>query len=928
MRYGKVVAAAVLSILPVSAHCQSLPSLPLTKAVDAAGKAPFSLAISGGISLGSYEAGMNWAYLRYLKNRSLDTSSEPPVMASVAGASAGGINALFSAISWCLDDAKASGFRFDPKPEPAMVKSLCQQESDSRQDSGATGNNRFGNDIQHNLFRRMWLGVDFDTLVPKDRNRYDKTDGLLSRCAFEPVLNDLDQVVNAPIFREGCSVPVGIILTREKVELEGAGPLAAPNDRFVLTLLAKSYPAEGGYKLRFEPYIADANKAELGNSIILPVAMRNGVYESPFEDVKRAIEASSAFPFAFGPLDLRYCLQKMGGAGGSDCPQGYELKFGEEGRFVDGGVFDNIPLGTAKALAEPYRFEEVKLPNACPLEKTGEESGKTKSPGNYTYIYMDPDHQRQGALPESSKKENEQEKSSYGIFGGAGFLSGAFNSARKHELYDQLRSGIFSHQSKVVTRIMTQRVTEQFKVETLPDVSVADCAATAELTASSAPTVVACMKRGQDNINNTLAARAGTHAIDATASLQDLRRHQFDYLQKVAAWLCDESLMSRLLTARNDRFGERRALISSRYAPITGNYFGAFGAFIDKDFRTYDYYVGVYDAIENLAADTCPPPPEEVKGQGVKGAATSATDPAEAPVQACLQQKMQQIAKDLGVFADPDAAPVFGILARREFRWGETAAGGSANVRILAETFTDDTLQAAPSFRQLVKKLQVTPEFQPQGEMLKQIMKMRSDSDYEMLEPLASRLLARARDEEIVESEYNDKAKLWHAVPFLNLIVARALGNTERFVPNRGHAADKLWTLLPWEVSTDLVNGGANMSWEPRYLLSPNYSINPKLTVGLDKFSGDRTWYGGLDAYLAYRSSFFGLGAGPGISRPFRKEPGYSGVGFGISGFVEILDALRVTVGTRSVDRGDYYFLFGFTDIPGRMEAIFKSLFR
>jgi len=39
---------------------------------------PFSLAISGGISLGSYESGLNWALVKYLKTRRNEiTLSEP-----------------------------------------------------------------------------------------------------------------------------------------------------------------------------------------------------------------------------------------------------------------------------------------------------------------------------------------------------------------------------------------------------------------------------------------------------------------------------------------------------------------------------------------------------------------------------------------------------------------------------------------------------------------------------------------------------------------------------------------------------------------------------------------------------------------------------------------------------------------------------------
>jgi hypothetical protein len=45
--------------------------------------------------------------------------------------------------------------------------------------------------------------------------------------------------------------------------------------------------------------------------------------------------------------------------------------------------------------------------------------------------------------------------------------------------------------------------------------------------------------------------------------------------------------------------------LSTRFAIITGEQLGAFGAFTAKPFRQYDYYVGVYDALQDFARETC-----------------------------------------------------------------------------------------------------------------------------------------------------------------------------------------------------------------------------------------------------------------------------------------------------------------------------------
>ena len=75
---------------------------------------PFALTISGGISLGSYEAGVNWALVEYLK-KPLKSDQSPgsqnpqnwkPELLSITGASAGSINAVMTAMNWCVDPAK------------------------------------------------------------------------------------------------------------------------------------------------------------------------------------------------------------------------------------------------------------------------------------------------------------------------------------------------------------------------------------------------------------------------------------------------------------------------------------------------------------------------------------------------------------------------------------------------------------------------------------------------------------------------------------------------------------------------------------------------------------------------------------------------------------------------------------------------------
>jgi len=64
----------------------------------------FSMVISGGVSLGAYESGYNWAMIKMLSEIRKKGLYVEPRLRSVAGASAGSINALLSTMYWCQKD--------------------------------------------------------------------------------------------------------------------------------------------------------------------------------------------------------------------------------------------------------------------------------------------------------------------------------------------------------------------------------------------------------------------------------------------------------------------------------------------------------------------------------------------------------------------------------------------------------------------------------------------------------------------------------------------------------------------------------------------------------------------------------------------------------------------------------------------------------
>ncbi len=98
---------------------------------------------------------------------------------------------------------------------------------------------------------------------------------------------------------------------------------------------------------------------------------------------------------------------------------------------------------------------------------------------------------------------------------------------------------------------------------------------------------------------------------------------------------------------------DRSILVTSLGAPITGQLLGAFGAFLDRLFREYDYYVGVYDAINVSSTRQCElrfsPTAERVAYLD------------------CIDELSAQLYRNLNLTSDAKARYVFALLAEGEY---------------------------------------------------------------------------------------------------------------------------------------------------------------------------------------------------------------------------------------------------------------------
>jgi len=363
----------------------------------------YALTLSGGVSLGSYEAGLNWALVRTLRTKMNEMLlRRQPRLVAVTGASAGSINALLVAAMYCETEESAGR-----------------------------------SSIDDNLLRSAWLHVGLDALLPEDPRAYRPDDAVLASAALEPVVADVRRALfeGGLTFRPRCRLPLGLTVTRVEPLEQNVGGLRVTSQRAVLPLL---FDIDDQGKVRFErqplPQSSDSSESRLA---LADVAEMGKVGVHP-EVVLQSLLASSAFPLAFRPRILCECATECGAdpeAQDGTCPgpQGTPLtglschaQSAAQGgralkicmrRFVDGGVFDNAPVGLALEQSEAFFRPGILKP--------------------LTALFVDPDIRR---LPAVSRREK-VDRSLRGIGAIGTFLGDLVTTARNRELSRAAQAG-------------------------------------------------------------------------------------------------------------------------------------------------------------------------------------------------------------------------------------------------------------------------------------------------------------------------------------------------------------------------------------------------------------------------------------------------------------------------------------------------------
>jgi predicted acylesterase/phospholipase RssA len=898
-----------------------------------------ALAISGGASMGAYEAGLIWGLVEVL--RQLDTAEKgaligeprPIDIASIAGTSAGGINTVLAALAWSVNPEIDGGFV---------------------------------NRVDDNIFRDVWLTPDVNRLLPADPNSplFLPDDALLSRQDLVAVARELAEKWRQPgSFRSGLRLPLGVTVTRVKPDTLTISGVSVSNQRFYIPFEMRTQ-ADGSAQFAFDP---DDYPSLNDPAMILMPWPADGVPLSISDrQVEDALLTTSAFPGGFGRKRLQYCRQEMlqsdqgregqpamETAGDEEwvCPEGYVLA---EAEFADGGLFDNLPIGLARRLAEDsLRHQQTPLP--------------------VKYIYLDPNRERYVTDAPVDRRACEGEtppqacrQMAFNLESETEVLGGAIGTARTYELYRELTSDNWRLNLSQLSREMADRI----------DATARDLDCDRLLPYFDQP--LKCSDRLRYaarllELNNTYhlvpihrtfstqallqagiagscgpASSAADGAFDAQCRIDAtrLRKTLAEALVELSAAVLpeEENLAADIRQSALSTDWDRSIHVTSRGGPITGLLLDAFGAFLDYKFREFDYHVGVYDAIVLFTGNQC---------QG------NFPTPDQQPQQlACRDRLSEKLYRLLGVADDPKSRYTFALMARREFgpngglRFAyDPMPPEEPDIGIIFEGL-DQTLLAADRGKLPAEEVPSTEKAffaylkaegfvptPPLGGGTPLLTLIMDDPDYwthELVNRATDRLVYLEKQAESIyqarepDPDLQDQANATlMGASALTLRTAAYNYPTFAFAPS---TAPETWfwrNVIPYEVGFDLVEGDTQLFWQPTWhfkQINAGLRLGLGFTGGLFKSNADeqRENYGvfGLDLTRIERTGIFsGWGVTPAVYHTWQAPENSDQTTFGLDLHVNFLkNRVRISLGARDVIHAandTLFFSVGIADLPG-----------
>ena len=900
-----------------------------------------SLAISGGASMGAYEAGLIWGIIEVLKHSNQTQSwsaggqVQPFEISSIAGTSAGGINTLLAAIVWSVNPESEGGF---------------------------------SNRIDDNVFRDVWLTPDINRFLPPDADSplYLPDDALLSRADLVQVAREIrDKWDRKGTFRPGLQISLGLTVTRVRPEKMTVSGITVENQRFYIPIEMRT-GEDGSAHFGFNP--KDYPQLQDPSMLLMPWPAGEPPYSISDQQIEVALLTTSAFPIGLGRKRLQYCRKLLVSIDDEDealppveaqnadsttlqCPEGFALS---EGEFADGGLFDNLPIGLARQLSESSRSYKS---NPSPIK----------------YIYLDPERTRyetrndkeetacQGDNPPEACREL-----TYNLASEMVVLGGAVGTARKYELYKELTGDKWKYNlpdlcRQIADTIDVKAVDNQCD-SLLPFFSqslgcsdrLRYAARLLDMSYVNRETPIFAPISESVLLDNKLALSCTEPSESADPSV--ISNCQIDTRRfRTTLWTAlvelskevyhdDDSMKKEIQRSAASIESDRVIHMTSRGNPITGLLLDSFGAFLDYKFREYDYHAGIYDSIVVIADSQCSgnyPFPDQHEQWS-----------------ACMDRLTEGLYTHLGVPESPKAKYAFALMARHEFGTKgalhfayEPMPQADRDTQLIFDalkfTFlstrdrkdeTDEVRSPENIFFSHLSENGFEPTQPLDGSrpLLKPIMEEPDYWSYELINRATDRLmLLEIKAEEIYEAREPDPEKRDHADTTLMGAGSLALRTATYKYPDFAFApstAPDSWfwrNIIPYEAAFDLIYGDTLFFWQPTWnfnAINAGFRMGLGFTGGLFNSNADenRENYGvlGIDLTGIKKTGLFsGFGITPALYHNWQKPEDENQTTFGLDAHVTFFkNRLRISVGARDiVDRaGDTLFLtVNIADLPG-----------
>ncbi|WP_455219686.1 hypothetical protein, partial [Kaarinaea lacus] len=808
-----------------------------------------------------------------------------------------------------------------------------------------------------------WLSLDINSLLPAQATSpvYQKDDAILSRKDLLDAAELVRKTWNSPVFREGCRVPLGVTLTRVFPELLRIGAIEVKNQRFAIPFELKVKPdSRVGFYFNPDEYFYHSDHS----MILLPTEQGDNDYVISDERIIQAILTSSAFPVAFGRKRLQYCRLKTPSSASSTetnglqntrlegltCPEGYELS---ESEFADGGLFDNLPIGLARTLAENNIQSRT-------------------APFPTTYIYLDPDRLRYKKTDQQSGQPCAAENASpacdemeYGFRSEIHLLVDAFGTARNYELYSELSSETWTGNVALISRQFSEQLKynhdDRLCNESLPYFSeqlrciealkyagkLLEVAYANNKSPVGKPFSIAALK--DTGLLHSCAPISGEDADSDNISCSiDYEKFRRDYARRLLALISEiqpknANLLNSIGYAQSSINNDRMLKVTSRGGPIVGKLLGAFAAFLDYKFRAYDYYVGVYDAVILASREACDQRHYLHEQQ-------------DAYFQ-CLNAMARRFYIALGLETDAIGRYLFALLAKQEFSAAnnlrfayepmpkkdkDVLAINTALMHIhFSKEIEDDSpaiIGTAVQFFDKLKELNFTPTETAGRPLMAEIMEDPDTWAHELTLRFTNRLTyLEAESRRIVakrEAESQQQPDQWSEILGGSSYVLRTATYkypTFDFSPS---TAPQDWVaryFIPYEAAIDLFEGDVVFSWQPTWSISKfnNIGVRGSIAIadGLIRSSNEEgetseNYYAiGLDYTRLTRSGFVSSwGFTPTYFSLFESPEEGDRDSFGGDIHIGLLhNKIRLSIGNKGTDdsNDNWYFLIGLADLPG-----------